>query len=84
MRQVLLDLIQGDCDIDAIKSVSKHVEIVEGLQLDGWNPVHYLCDNPVIAADVRENALAFFLQQHPAFCGHVDEVSFMLSVSSLT
>jgi hypothetical protein len=69
----LWDIVQGDCEVQKLQECLSESRL-ESVFMDGWTPLHYVCENRSISNDTRAQAIAVLIQFGGIDVNAIDEV----------
>lgn len=69
----LWDEVQGECDHLRLEQVVSGADRPLAIMLDGWSPLHFVCENRSLANATRAQAIAVLVRAG-VDCTSVDEV----------
>lgn len=77
----LWDEVQGACDLARMQQALGAAGSLEGADtvLDGWSPLHFLCENRSLANAVRAQGIALLVRAG-VDCNALDEVRALVCV----
>lgn len=81
---ILWDEVQGSCDLARVQQsleAAGPLLVSDVLVLDGWSPLHFLCENRALSNATRAQGIALLVRLG-VDCGAVDEVRCPLAVKT--